>query len=91
MRDRGLTLSAIYTSNVELYLSQDGMFPRFADNLAALPHDGRSVVIRSIFRTTTPESVPGYLSTSVVQSVADLLDGYQHGKYRSYWSLINAR
>ena len=50
IEERGDRLSVFYISNVENYLVRDGTFPRFADNLAHLPHDERSVMIRSIFR-----------------------------------------
>jgi hypothetical protein len=88
MSDRGERLSAFYVSNVELYLWQDGAFSQFMANLARLPSEPRSVVIRAVFGTTIDESVPGYYSTSVVQPVADLLRGHQQGRYRSYWSII---
>jgi hypothetical protein len=88
MTERGERLSAFYVSNVELYLWQDGVFPQFITNLARLPSGSRSVVIRAVFGTTIDESVPGYYSTSVVQSVADLVRNQQQGHYRSYWSLI---
>jgi len=89
MRGRNERLSAFYTSNVELYLAQDGLLPRFLDNLAGLPHDDRSVIIRSVFRTATPETLPGYYSTSLHRSVAALLDDYRQGRIRAYWSLID--
>jgi hypothetical protein len=88
MNERGERLSAFYVSNVELYLWQDGAFSQFMANLARLPSEPRSVVIRAVFGTTIDESVPGYYSTSVVQPVADLLRGHQQGRYRSYWSII---
>jgi hypothetical protein len=88
MSDRGERLSAFYVSNVELYLWQDGAFSQFMANLARLPSEPCSVVIRAVFGTTIDESVPGYYSTSVVQPVADLLRGHQQGRYRSYWSII---
>ena len=91
MAERGERLSVFYASNVELYLSQDRMFPRFIGNLEKLPYDEGSVIIRSIFGRTTAESVPGYDSTSVVQSLAQLVAGYQSGKFPTYESLIYPR
>jgi hypothetical protein len=88
MRDRGDRLAAFYTSNVELYLSQDGLLPRFLANVAGLPHDEHSVIIRSVFRTTVAESVPGYVSASFARPVADLLDQHARGGIRGYWDLI---
>ena len=91
LRRHGLAVSAFYTSNVEFYLMRQGQFGRFAENLAALPHDARSVIIRSYFnrwQTNHPETVPGYASTQLLQPIARLLDDQQQGGYRSYWDLI---
>ena len=85
---RGDRLSVFYASNVEIYLFQDGLFSRFIANLDKLPHDGRSVIIRSIFGRTTTESLPGYDSTSMVRSIEQLLTGYNSGKFPTYGSLI---
>lgn len=46
---RGERVSAFYISNVESYLYRDGMYITFAENLRRLPHDRRTVMIRSIF------------------------------------------
>ncbi len=46
---RGERVSAFYISNVESYLYRDGMYITFAENLRRLPHDHRTVMIRSIF------------------------------------------
>jgi hypothetical protein len=81
-------LSAFYVSNVELYLWRDGLFSQFVANLARLPSEPRSVIIRAVFGTTIDESVPGYYSTSVVQPVADVVRNHQQGRYRSYWNVI---
>jgi hypothetical protein len=89
MTARGDRLSVFYVSNVEQYLSQDGVFARFMANLTKLPHGDRSVIIRSVFGRTTAKSVPGYYSTSVVQSIDQLVAGYESGRFPNYWSLIN--
>lgn len=64
LHDRGERLSGFYTSNVEYYLRRAGTIGRFADNLARIPHDKRSVVIRSVF---------GGGSISMVQPVDQVL------------------
>jgi hypothetical protein len=76
MRARGESLAAFYTSNVEFYLSRNGAYDQFVSNLDALPHDDRSVIIRSIFpgsgQLAPADAVPGYYSASVVQPVTQL-------------------
>jgi hypothetical protein len=59
--ERRERVSAFYISNVEFYLARDAAFGRFVDNLSRLPHDGRSVMIRSLFGRGS--------SVSVVQSI----------------------
>jgi hypothetical protein len=88
MIQQRLRLSAFYVSNVELYLWQDGLFSQFVANLARLPSEPRSVIIRAVFGTTIDESVPGYYSTSIVQPLADVVQNHQQGRYRSYWNVI---
>jgi len=46
---RGGRVPAFYVSNVETYLYRDGQFARFVENVGRLPHDARSVIIRSVF------------------------------------------
>jgi hypothetical protein len=86
---RGERVSAFYVSNVEFYLSADGKFQSFLNNVAKLPHTERSVVIRSVFGGyVLRESVPGYFSTSLVQPVDELLDGFSSGRYKAYNDLL---
>jgi len=48
IRERGATVGAFYTSNVEQYLFRYGTWPRFAANLGTLPLTDTSVIIRSV-------------------------------------------
>jgi hypothetical protein len=93
MKERGDRLSAIYTSNVEFYISRGSGFDRFIGNLSHLPHTDRSLVIRSVFpgRFGPVAAAPGYYSTSVVQRVDDLLEGAASGRFRSYGDLVRDR
>jgi hypothetical protein len=47
VRDRGATVSAFYLSNVEQYLTQDGVWGQFCANVATMPLDETSTFIRS--------------------------------------------
>ena len=47
VRDRGATVSAFYLSNVEQYLTQDGIWGQFCANVATMPLDETSTFIRS--------------------------------------------
>jgi hypothetical protein len=93
MKERGDRLSAIYTSNAELYISRGSGFDRFISNLSLLPHTNKSLVIRSIFPGPygAVAASPGYYSTSVVQRVDDLLEGAASGRFRGYGDLVRNR
>jgi hypothetical protein len=47
IREHEATVSAMYLSNVEQYLEQDGLWSRFCANVATMPLDDRSTFIRS--------------------------------------------
>lgn len=70
---RGLTVRVLYTSNAEDYVLRDGGFAAFVTNVRALPHDARSVIVRSWFGGggDLPQAVPGYASVQLVQPVTD--------------------
>ena len=86
---RGDRVSAFYVSNVEFYLSGEGKLQNFLNNLSRLPHTERSVLIRSVFGGyVLPQSVPGYSSTSLVQPIDELLQGFSSGRYKSYNDLL---
>lgn len=89
---RGEQVSAVYTSNVEFYLSRRGRLARFLDNLAHLPRGRGSVVIRSVFGPGA-RPYPGRAGTwsysaPVVQTLDDLLGGFASGRYRGYRDLL---
>jgi len=81
--ERGERVSAFYISNVENYLFRDGLFPRYADNVARLPRGGHSLVIRSIFSG-------GGESISRVQPLEQMVADISRGAYRSYSDLLRA-
>lgn len=72
---RDIVVRVLYVSNAEDYVLRDGGFGRYVDNVRALPHDARSVIVRSWFGAPgmLPQSVPGYASTQLVQRVGDFL------------------
>ncbi|HSR43232.1 MAG TPA: hypothetical protein VLL48_13685, partial [Longimicrobiales bacterium] len=91
-RRRGLAVSALYTSNVEFYLMwRGGRFSAFAETVAGLPRDRRSVIIRSCFNrcaSAHPRAVPGHYSTQLLQRIDDFVEGWREGGYDGYWDLV---
>jgi hypothetical protein len=90
LRDRGATVTAFYTSNVEQYLFQQGDdWQRFYANVATLPLDSTSTFIRSLsngngFRPGSPNS----RSVQLLSSVQELLKAVQDGQVTSYMEMI---
>ena len=70
--ERGATVTAFYTSNVEQYLFQNGVWTAFYENVAHLPLASGSVIIRS------PRG------GSVVDPIQTLLNDVGDGKIRTY-------
>jgi hypothetical protein len=96
LSERGERVSAFYTSNVEFYLMRgyrEEEFDRFAENLKALPRDSSSVIIRSYFNGTWgydhPQSVSGYYSTQLLQTMESFVKEYGGGGYKSYNDLVS--
>jgi hypothetical protein len=91
--ERGDKLSALYVSNVEFYLMREGTFDGFAATVRGLPHDTRSVIIRSYFGGgfygPHPQSVPGYFSTQLLQTVDSFVTESARGGYSTYMDLVS--
>ena len=88
----GQKVSAFYTSNVEFYLMGGRSFKSFAENVAGLPRNARSVIIRSFFaggfRRRHPQAVPGYYSTQLLQTMDSFVDEYGAGGFFSYMDVV---
>ena len=88
LKERGETVTAFYTSNVEYYLMGDGSFERYAENIKRLPIEKNGVLIRSYFGNTysfqLPQAVPGYYSAQLLQP----LESFVKGNFQSYRDLI---
>ncbi len=90
--ERGERVSALYTSNVEFYLWRGRGFDRFAATVAQLPYDERGVIIRSYFGRNFgyvhPQSVPGYYSVQLLQTIDSFVRDRTSGGYRGYLDLV---
>ena len=93
--EKGEKVSAFYTSNVEFYLMRGygSNFDSFAENVKQLPHGESSVIIRSYFNGTWgyehPQTVNGYYSTQLLQTLDSFVKEYVSGGYQSYQDLIS--
>lgn len=97
LRERKLTVSAFYVSNVEMYLFRQGTFPRFAENVKRLPAGRSSVLIRSYFgrgrfgvdtATDFPQVIPGHLSAQMMQPFPAFLEATSRPDAVSYSEVL---
>jgi hypothetical protein len=88
---RNERVSALYVSNVEMYIWRDGSFKTFAANAARLPRDEHSVIIRSFFGggfgQSHPLNQPDHVSTQLVQTLDDFARREAIG-WNAYWELV---
>jgi len=91
--ERGEKVSVLYASNVEFYLMREGSFDTFAASVRTLPRDTRSVIIRSYFGGgfygSHPQSVPGYFSTQLLQTMESFTFEVSRGGYATYMDLVS--
>jgi hypothetical protein len=79
------TVRVFYTSNVEEYLFQDDLAPkRFYANVALLPIDPSSTIIRSVLNGWKDESHRTTFSASIESTVRS----YRNGGNRRYYDVV---
>jgi hypothetical protein len=86
----GYLVSAMYTSNVEQYLFNNGVFSRFADNVAKLPIADKSIFIRAFpnMRESHPARIIGHRLTTLLEKISIFLKDNDQGRCQDYWSLV---
>ncbi len=87
LKDHGAVVGAFYTSNVEQYLFQDGIWKDFAANIEALPLGPDSTFIRSCFNSCS--SPYGSRSVVLLDSMAGLMKDFAEGKIQGYWDVLS--
>ncbi|HEY2931861.1 MAG TPA: hypothetical protein VGK99_08930 [Acidobacteriota bacterium] len=90
LRTNGYTVRAFYTSNVEQFLFDNGVFRGFVDNVRKLPIDENSVFIRAVATRGQPHPayVPGHRTTTILQRIVLFLKDYDEGAYTDYRGLV---
>ena len=91
LRKIGLTVTAFYTSNVEQYLFQNGVFAGFAANVGKLPVTDHSLFIRSVparVAYSHPALRSGHMSIALLQQMNVFLQDYAGGQYQTYHDLV---
>ena len=91
-------VSAMYVSNVEMYLFRQGSFARYADNVRALPTAPGAVIVRSYFGRggmipgslgeEWPQPLPGHLSAQLMQPISAFLESAARGDSATYHDIL---
>lgn len=87
IRKEKLTVSAIYTSNVEQYLYRGGELVQFVSNLQAFPSTPDSLIIRS---GMGPYARGNSYSDQLTQPLESFLSDWKAGRLRSYSDILQA-
>lgn len=92
LEERGATVSAFYTSNVEQYLfRQDDEWRRFLTNVAALPVDSASTFIRAVFNypgSYSPTVSRGPRSITMLGSIVEHVAAFTDGRIQTYFDVV---
>lgn len=88
-----LSVAAFYVSNVEQYLFEPRVWPRWARNVAALPTTDRSVFIRAYLDQGRPHPAQrkGHRTATVLQRVGDFEERQARKPYGSFWEIANEK
>jgi len=86
LKEHSALLTVFYTSNVEQYLFQDDEnWKQFYANVAALPVDSSSLFIRYVLNSWSFNR----RSRTLVSPMIDVVQGYNHGRIRSYYDVVD--
>ena len=89
LKKNGFTVTAFYTSNVEQYLFESGLFDDFAENVRKLPINDKSLFIRAAAgRYPHPARLPGHRLTTLLQKMTVFLKDFGEERYESYYDLV---
>ena len=84
-------VSAYYVSNVEFYVHRQGQYDKFIENVASLPIDQNSLMLRSYFNYYAPlhpQAEPNHFSTQLIQRIEDLIKMCKAGECESYENVV---
>lgn len=93
LRQHNAKVSAFYTSNVEMYLFQQGDdWKKFYGNVATLPVTRKSTFIRSVsnrgLRFQFRNGASGARASTRLNPIADLIRAYHAGRISGYYDVI---
>lgn len=89
-RARGARVTLFYTSNVEQYLFQDRLWESFAENIASMPLDETSTLIRSCFNTCFDRAYNSRV-VMLLDSMQGMVAAHRSGQVLSYYDVLSRR
>ena len=89
LKKQSCSVSVFYTSNVEQFLFENGVFDAYAENVKSLPIQSNSLLIRSVIARYRSEYRRPVMA-SLLQSLPKFLKEYEEGLYIDYWMLVNS-
>lgn len=101
LRETRREVSALYVSNVEMYLFRQGNFGRYVENVRSLPASPRGVIVRSYFGrggmmmggstvAEWPRPLDGHLSAQILQPLPEFLAVSARGDTVTYRDILMA-
>jgi hypothetical protein len=88
LRNHSYAVNVFYTSNVEMYLFENGAFNDFVENVKAIPVTSGSLFIRSS-QSAYLDLIPDYRMAVLLQYISVFLKDQKNGLYPDYSSLVN--
>jgi hypothetical protein len=90
LRENKIRLSVFYVSNVEEFLFEDKVWPKWVENVLALPADDQSLFVRTWMNhhPRHPKQLPGQRTTTLIQRFSDFRLGQaRDAGWRGYRAL----
>lgn len=88
VRNHGAVVGTFYTSNVEQYLFQTTTWRDFYANIATLPLDNGSTLIRSVPNNMVLPKQPGARAASLLTSMTEMTSAFRAGKILGYFDVV---
>jgi hypothetical protein len=88
VREHGAVVGTFYTSNVEQYLFQTSTWDAFYKNIASLPLDDGSTLIRSVPNNMVSPKQPGARAASMLTSMKELAKAFAAGQISGYYDVV---
>ena len=86
-----IAVSAFYVSNVEQYLFEPKVWPKWARNVAMLPTHDKSLFIRAYLDQGRkhPQQMNGHRTATVLQRIADFNEHQAKRTYATWWEVAS--